>query len=102
MNSSKKFMRIPKTKSEYYKLRMEKLFEASPDSKFVRNRHRVLRYTLLEKYPWIENIPKEEMITFLKETVYIDRLIRLKTEGVEPVTKKILSDQFIQQELYVE
>lgn len=92
-------MRITKNKSEYYKRRMRNLFQAKPESKYVVNRHKTIRYTLLEKYPWLETVPKEELLTFLRETVYIDRLLRLQTEGIEPVTKKILSDQFIQEEL---
>lgn len=92
-------MRIKKHKSEYYKRRMSKLFEAHTESKYVRERYRTIRYTLLEKYPWIETIPKEEFLTFLRETVYIDRLLRLSTEGIEPTTKKILSQQFQAEEL---
>lgn len=91
--------RITKNRSEYYKRRMNKLFEDAPESKLVRNRHRTVRYTLLEKYKWIETIPKDEMVTFLREVVYVERILRLMTEGIEPTTKKILSDQFIQEEL---
>lgn len=78
---------------------MKKLFEDAPESKYVRNRHRTVRYCLLEKYPWIETIPKEQMLTFLRETVYIERILRLETENIEKQTKKILSDQFVAEEL---
>lgn len=94
--------RISKTKSEYYKRRMNKLFELKPESRYVRERYRTIRYNLIEKYPWIETIPKEEMLTFLRESVYIDRLLRLQTEGIEPTTKKILSQQFVINELGAE
>lgn len=91
--------RITKNRSEYYKRRMKKLFEDAPESKYVRNRHRTTRYILLEKYKWIENIPKDEMLTFLRESVYVERILRLETESIEPTTKKILSQQFIVEEL---
>jgi len=92
-------MKIRKEKSQYYKRRMAKLFEEAPESKYIANRYRTIRYTLLEKYPWIESIPKEEMLTFLRETVYIDRVLRMMTEEVETTTKKILSEQFQVEEL---
>lgn len=92
-------MRIRKERSQYYKRRMARLFEEMPDSKFVRNRYRTTRFTLLEKHPWIETIPKDKMLEFLREAVYVERLLRLKTEGIEPTTKKILSQQFVVKEL---
>lgn len=92
-------MRIRKQKSEYYKRRLSKLFTEVPDSKYVRNRYRTLRMILLEKHGWMNDIPKETMLEFLRELIYLDRLLRLQTEGIEKSTKKILSDQFIQQEL---
>lgn len=93
-------MRITKNKSEYYKRRMAKLFEEVPDSKYVRNRYRTLRYLALEKHLFMEQVPKDKMIEFLREIVYLDRLLRLNNEYLEKSTKKILSDQFVQQELY--
>lgn len=92
-------MKIRKEKSEYYKRRLTKLFTEVPDSKYVRNRYRSMRYLLVEKHAWFGAIPKETALEFLREVIYIDRQIRLETESIEKNTKKILSDQFIQYEI---
>jgi hypothetical protein len=87
--------RIRKEKSEYYYRRLHKLFETEPSSKTVEKRYRTLRYVLLEKHPFIEAIGKDTFCEFLKEAVFIDRIIRRETENLQIPLKRQLSDEFI-------
>ena len=71
-----------------------------PEARLVENRYRTLRYALLEAYPnLINGTDKEVMLRFLKDAVYLDRLIRKETEGEQPLKKKILSQEYIISEL---
>ncbi len=79
---------------KYYESRIAKLFEAEPNSKLVAYRYRTLRYLLLENYPMLEEIGKETVLNILRDTVYLDRKLRLETEGLEEEEKEVLSQTY--------
>lgn len=75
------------------------MFGADPETMLVKNRYRALRYLLKNKYASQSMDKKEFTIEMLKDCVYLDRKLRLWTEGKETVLKKELSDEFIINEL---
>lgn len=93
---------MSKIKTEYYNRRMVKLFETNPESKSVKLRYRTLRYLLLEKHPFLRDLPINQVTELLKECVTLDRKLRLATQGLEEETKKILSQEYQLEELGVE
>jgi hypothetical protein len=66
-----------------------------PEARTVEYRYRTIRGALYEEYPkLIETTDREIMLNFIKDAVYLDRLLRLSTEGEQPLKKKILSQEF--------
>jgi hypothetical protein len=85
-----------KQNTKYYNDRILKLFALDSDYKKIAKRYDSLRLLLQEKYPFIKD---QNVIELLKDTIYLDRLLRLYNEGNEKVLKKTLSDEFILQTL---
>jgi hypothetical protein len=77
----------------YWEKRIDKLFELDPKYKSVKSRYDSLKLLLQEKYPFIKE--QENHIQFLKDVVYLDRLIRKETEDQEVEEKQILSEQYV-------
>lgn len=75
----------------YWNTRMNKLFDLDPEYKSVKKRYDSLKMLLQEKYPLIKEM---DYINLLKDTIYLDRILRLATEGLEQEEKDILSQDF--------
>jgi hypothetical protein len=64
------------------------------EARLVKNRYRTIRKTL--QYSWtalIDSVGKETMLNFLKDVVYLDRKLRLQTEGEEDELKEQLAQE---------
>lgn len=73
------------------KLTMERF----PDGKHIKYRYNTLRFTLLNFYPtMVGSMTKDEFIEMLRAIIYLDRQIRLETEGIDEEEKEILSQEF--------
>lgn len=79
---------------------LQKVLDNIPESHLVQFRQRTIRKVLVDEYPeLIKSVSKEKMIEFFKEIIYLDRKLRLLTEGEQKKEKKLLSDEFIVREL---
>lgn len=59
------------------------------DARTVAYRYRTLRGALYEAYPeLITNTSREVMLEFLKDAIFLDRILRKMTEGEETKQKK--------------
>jgi len=92
-------MKIPTLKREHYKKELLAIYGRSPEAKLVENRYRVMRQLILKEYPSLVSIEKEKILDILKDIVYVDRMIRKHTEGVQEEEKTILSQDFQLKEL---
>lgn len=81
-----------KQSTKYYNDRILKLLEIDPKYKSIKKRYDALKLLLQEKYPFIKD---QNVIELLKDTIYLDRILRLYNEPNEKVLKKTLSDEFI-------
>jgi len=81
----------------YWRQRREKLYMFLPESRLVKNRYKAIRALLKDKYPLIannEDISAVMVENLLKDAIYLDRQIRLDTEGEQVLEKKILSQDY--------
>ena len=81
----------------YWRQRREKLYNAIPEARKVKNRYKAIGALLKQKYPLIadnEDISAVMVENLLKDAIYLDRQIRLDTEGEEELEKKILSQDY--------
>jgi len=81
----------------YWRQRREKLYMFLPESRLVKNRYKAIRALLKDKYPLIannEDISAVMVENLLKDAIYLDRQIRLDTEGEQELEKKILSQDY--------
>ncbi len=86
-----------------YKAILKKLVESNEDACKVSERYRVMRFVLgLHWQNFLKAHDKTTWDNFLKDVVYIDRMIRKETHGKEKELKKILSQDFQLKELDVE
>lgn len=70
------------------------VFTENENAKLVKFRYNTLRATLLRFYPnLINSVEKDQFLEMLRAIVYLDRQIRLETEGMENETKEILSQE---------
>lgn len=91
-------MANPRTiKIRYYRSRLANLLLGNESAKDVENRYRTIRYVLYDKYPFLETLPKEEVLEFLRDVVWCDREVRLYTEGVDVEKKSLLAQEKIQE-----
>lgn len=89
-------MANPRTiKIRYYRSRLAKLLLGNESAKDVENRYRTIRYVLYDKYPFLETLPKEEVLEFLKDVTFVDRECRAMTEGRQKETKDLLEQEKI-------
>ena len=86
-------MKRDKKNVEYWDKSISIRFEHDPEMSLVTKRYDSLKLLLQEKYPFIKE--QENHIQFLKDVVYLDRLIRKETEDQEIEKKKILSEQYV-------
>lgn len=74
-----------------------------PEAHLLENRYRTIRSALFALYPnLITNTDKEVMLNFLKDTCYLDRILRLETQGEEKEKKTIASQKFQLEEVGME
>jgi len=81
----------------YWRQRRKKLYMFLPESRLVKNRYKAIRALLKDKYPLIannEDISAVMVENLLKDAIYLDRQIRLDTEGEQVLEKKILSQDY--------
>lgn len=72
------------------------------EARKVEMRYRVIRGALYKAYPnLITNTDRDLMLKFLKDVVYLDRQVRLLTEGEQKLEKEILSQDYQIKELHL-
>lgn len=84
-------MRRSKQNTTYWRHTRQRLYNAHPEAKLVKNRYRTLKALLKEKYPDIT--VDDGVIEFMRDVVYLDREIRKDSEGMEQELKTILSQE---------
>lgn len=94
-------MRIKTTRLKQLRASLEKTLKLTPEASKVINRTRTIRYALLSDYPSIL-ANKEVSLGLIKEILYLDRKLRLETEGIDEEEKEILSQEFQINELGAE
>lgn len=72
---------------------LEELLQQFPESRLVENRYRSMRVVLKKHWKFVETVNQKDMIEFLKDVVYLDRKIRLETEGEQEELKQQLSEE---------
>lgn len=80
--------------------RIGEMLTADVETALIENRIRSIRYLLKSEHSEIiNNNSKEDIIQFIRDAIYLDRKMRLFTEGIEEQKKKQSSDEFIVNEL---
>lgn len=89
MKSLKTFRR------DTYKRELTKLLDEHPEARMVAKKYKVLAFILNKEHSAMMGKIKggDSFINFLQDVIYIDRLIRKETEGVDDEKKKILSQE---------
>ncbi len=77
-----------------YKSDLEKLYVKYPEAKQVKDRYKVMRTILGREWLSLSKIEQNVLEDILKDAIYVDRLIRRMTEGVDEENKTILSQDF--------
>lgn len=80
-------------RQRHYKNLIKKFVAENPETRLVKNRHRLLRAVILDQYLFLKGVSKETAIEFLKDVTYIDRQIRHETAGMDGENKEILSQE---------
>ncbi len=75
------------------------MFKTVEGSNLVENRYRALRYLLNKRYEKQTFTDREMTMNFIKDAVYLDRKMRLWTEGQQVELKKELSEDYQVEEL---
>lgn len=71
---------------------LERTLNDYPEAHKVSERYRLMRHVLSEEYAnLIKDTPRELMLQFLKDVVYLDRQVRKETEGEETEEKHLLA-----------
>ena len=71
------------------------LMANKPEARLVKNRYRAIRFVLKNYFPQLfELYPPETIENLLRDVVYLDRQVRLATEGIEGQEKEILSQEY--------
>lgn len=87
--------RRSKENIRYWNGRLKAMFIKFPETKKVEKRYEALKGLLQKKYdPIMESVSHETLLQFLRDTVYLDRKLRLETEGYQQEKKKILSQEY--------
>lgn len=82
--------------TKYWTDRITSLFELAPETSLVKERYRCLRLLLQEKYkPIMQSVSVDTIEMFLKDAIYLDRQVRLHTEGQEVEEKELLEQEYI-------
>lgn len=89
----------PKTlRRDNFKQGLADLLKKYPEAAEVKNRYKTMRITLKKEWEqFIACHDQETVEKFLQDAVYIDRLIRKETEGVDQEVKDILEEEKIEE-----
>lgn len=83
-----------------YKKSLTELLATNKEAHKVAERYRVMLYLLNKEWSnLLSQHDKEVMKEFLKDVIFLDRKIRLETEGEDEDEKEILSQEFKVEEL---
>ncbi len=86
-----------------YKTELNRTLELNSANGNVEVRYKLILWLLCKEWgSTLSKVEKELMVKILKDAVYIDRIIRLKTCGREEELKEILSQEFQIAELGME
>ncbi len=77
---------------ETYKRELTKLLNEHPEARRIAQRYKVLAYVLNKEHPNLIS-KNESWDNFLHDVLYIDRLIRRETEGIDDDIKEELSNK---------
>lgn len=91
--------RRSKSEIKYWDDKIRTMLKEVQDSGLVKNRYKAIRYLLIGKYGSQTFEDKNKTIEMLKDAIYLDRKMRLWTEGTEEVLKEQLSEEFQIEEL---
>lgn len=89
-------MKSPRTiRRDTYAKELATLLSENQEAHLVENRYKVMLYLLNKEWSnLLSQHDKEKMKEFLRDAIYIDRKIRLETEGEQIEEKEILSQEF--------
>ena len=91
---------MKKTRRDVIKNRLTKTLREFPEANLVKNRYRTMHWVLKDFYPIISgSVSSDTFKEFLREIVYLDRQIRLNTEGRQKEEKEVLAQQFVVDEI---
>lgn len=80
----------------YWNDRLNRMLKQYPEMGLTENRVIALKGLLQKKYEHImEAVSNETMKDFLRDTVYMNRKLRLETQGQQEEIKKLLSNQHL-------
>lgn len=83
---------------KFYTKKLKEELESNPNSRKVENRYKVIAKTLFREYPnLMQSASKETIYEFLKDTVYLDRKLRLETEGEDEDVKLELGRKVVEE-----
>lgn len=91
--------RRTRAESRMWDERIRVMFKTVEGSNLVENRYRALRYLLNKRYEKQTFTDREMTMNFIKDAVYLDRKMRLWTEGQQVELKKELSEDYQVEEL---
>lgn len=86
-------MRRSKSETEYWNKSIKDMFSADHETMLVKNRYRAIRYLLKGRYSTQAFENKDQTIEMFKDAIYLDRRLRLYTEGIEQPLKEQLSQE---------
>ena len=91
---------MKKTRRDSIKRSLANAIRTIPEATDVKNRYRLMSYILNDFYPIISgSVSRDTFKEFLREVVYLDRMIRKETQGKDEEEKTILSQDFQLKEL---
>lgn len=66
--------------------------QSNPEARLVKNRYRLIRKALMAEYPkTLGTVDKDTILELLRDVTYLDREVRLFTEGSDQEIKDLLS-----------
>ena len=80
-------------RQENYKKTLTELLDKHPEARMIAKKYKVLAYTLNKEYPVLMS-KNESWDNFLRDVVYIDRVIRKLTEGDDQYNKDIAEQEW--------
>lgn len=91
---------MKKTRRDVIKQRLSKTLKEFPEANLVKNRYKTMHWVLKDFYPIISgSVSQDTFRDFLREVVYLDRQVRLYTQGKQKEEKEVLSQDFVVKEI---